>query len=136
MAPTALLVEDNHGDIELLRIALRTFGLDLALRTIGDGREALRHVETLSADPPGPYDLIILDLKLPRVNGIEVLAAVRRHPVLRAVPNVVFSSSDHPEDRRRVTELGGEVYLVKPNSFTGYQAVVAELRRQLALRAA
>jgi CheY-like chemotaxis protein len=108
---TILLVEDNAGDAELLRLALAEVRPDCELRVIGDGEEALELL--LGGHVP---DLLLLDLNLPGLSGHEVLADLRaaREPRLRRLPVVVLTSSAAPDDVQRSYDLFASSHIVKP----------------------
>lgn len=112
-----LLVDDNSDDVS---IALRAIGrarLPVEVETRSNGREALEALHLSDgagngAEPLHP-DVIFLDLRMPQVDGFEVLRRLRRAPRTRGIPVVVISSSERPEDVRRSYELGANSYLVK-----------------------
>ncbi|TYL40268.1 response regulator [Natronococcus pandeyae] len=108
-----LLVEDNPGDIRLLREAMAKTEIPHRIHTVRDGSAALEFVEADDSDAPRP-DIVLLDLNLPQVTGDEVLAEFKADPELRSTPVILFSSSRAPEDVRRAYELGANAYLSKP----------------------
>lgn len=117
--PIMLLVEDDAEDAELFRAALaKPDELDIVVAR--DGQEAL---DRLAAGPPPA--LVVLDLQLPRVHGLDVLRRLRANPALRAVPVVIFSSSSEPEDRAACAEAGANSYVRKPVDFDQFQRAVA-----------
>jgi two-component system, chemotaxis family, response regulator Rcp1 len=122
---TILLVEDNAGDAELMRMALAEARPDCRLHVAADGEEALA---LLARDVP---DLMVLDLNLPRLSGHEVLADLRasRNPRLRRLPVVVLSSSGAPEDVQRSYDLFASSHIVKPADLDQLLDVVATLVR-------
>jgi CheY-like chemotaxis protein len=103
-----LLVEDNEDDVELTLWALGQVGLK-DVTVAWDGAEALR---VLQAGPPA--DLVLLDLRLPLVDGLEVLARLRSDPVLKAIQVAVLTSSENPMDIAACRSLGVTAYLGKP----------------------
>jgi two-component system response regulator len=109
-----LLVEDDPNDVTLLLRALRKEGFPAEVRVLRDGQEA---VDFLAAPGPRP-GLIVLDLKLPRKIGFEVLAWLRRESELRQTPVAILTSSREPSDLERAKSLGANWYLVKAVSFT------------------
>ena len=122
--PEILLAEDNSADVYLIREALRENGVDCPMRVVADGQQVL---QVFSVAHPS---LIILDLNLPRHDGIEVLRRLRETGGLRHVPVVVLTSSDSPRDRLAATELGVTRFLRKPSSleqFLELGAVFKEL---------
>src|SRR5271165_2950650 len=109
-----VLIEDNSGDIFLIRRALQEAGLSFSLRTFKDGEEALRFVEN-AEETSSPPDIFLMDWNLPRVHGKDVLRAIGHSGSLNKTPRVVLTSSDSPVDRSDVEDLGG-VFVSKPRS--------------------
>ena len=129
--PEILLAEDNPADVYLIREALREHQVTCTIRVARDGREVLEIIsgEDRLAEGP-PLDLIILDLNLPRHDGIEILQKLRETPDLSHVPVVVLTSSDSPRDKEVATRLGASRYLRKPSSleqFLGLGAIFKDL---------
>ena len=119
--PIVLHVEDNLGDIKLLLHACEASGLAWNLLWVEDGQAALDYLSG-----SGPYrerdkfplpSLMLLDLKMPRKNGFEVLEWLRRNSELKWLPVVVFTASNSPKDTRRAFELGANSLLVKPTAY-------------------
>ena len=115
---SVLLVEDDENDVLLLQRAFRAAGLTAPMRVARDGEEAVEYLTQLLGDvralrKEAPR-LVLLDLKLPRKSGLEVLEWVRQQPGLRRVPMVVLTSSDEHRDVQRAYDLGANSYLVKP----------------------
>jgi chemotaxis family two-component system response regulator Rcp1 len=132
--PEVLLADDNPSDVYLIREALREHSVDCVLRVVSDGKDALGIIsgETANARPES-LSLIILDLNLPRHDGIEILQKIRESAWLQHVPVVVLTSSDSPRDRVLANELGATRYLRKPSSldeFLGLGAVFKDLLGQ------
>lgn len=120
-----LLVEDNPGDVRLTREALRDAKMLNELYTAADGVEALAFLrrEAPHASAPRP-DLILLDLNLPKVDGREVLAAIKESPELRRIPVVVLTSSDAEEDVARSYDLHANCYVRKPVELQSFLDVI------------
>lgn len=113
-----LLVEDNPDDVMLLQYAFDKAGILNPLEVVADGDAAVDYIGRTGSyagreGQPGP-DLILLDLKLPRRSGFEVLSFVRQHEPTRHTPVVVLTSSDQEADIRRSYERGANSFLVKP----------------------
>ncbi len=125
-----LLVEDNENDIELTLHALRGEKLGNSIQVARDGEEALEFLRSRELRPNGtlsPPKLILLDLKLPKVSGLEVLRAVKSDPVLQPIPVVVLTSSREEQDMVESYRLGVNSYLQKPVDFDSFRAMVKEL---------
>jgi CheY-like chemotaxis protein len=113
--PRILLVEDNPDHVLLIQRAFRKAGVQCLLQVVEHGEAAVEFLQTVvTHDKP---DVILLDLKLPRKNGLEVLAWIRSRPGLRRIPVVVLTSSSHNQDVKRAYDLGANSYLVKPVHF-------------------
>ena len=124
--PDILLAEDNPADVYLIREALREHGVDCTLRVASDGKDVLRIISPEQPDAEAqPLGLIILDLNLPRHDGIEILQRLRETPELAHVPVVVLTSSDSPRDRLIANQLGATCYLRKPSSLDQFLSLGA-----------
>ena len=120
-----LIVEDNPADMRLMREAFHEISSPHRLNVVETGRNALRylHREAEFAGSPRP-DLVLLDLMLPDVHGLEVLAAMKDDPALRRIPALVFSSSQKREEVARAYDLNANSYIAKPADLAGYIRVV------------
>lgn len=123
-----LLVEDNAGDVELAREALSRAKVKNRLFVAADGVEAMEflHQEGEHSEVPRP-DLILLDLNLPRMDGREVLAAVKEDARLRKIPVVVLTTSQAEEDVIRSYDLHANCYITKPVDFEQFMKVVRSI---------
>ncbi len=127
--PEIWLAEDNPADVYLIREALKQHGVACQVRIASNGKDVLDLlVPGATAQPP---DLIILDLNLPRHDGIEILQAVRSTEGVAGVPVVVLTSSDSPRDRRIATELGATRYLRKPSNLDHFLEMGATFKELL-----
>ena len=126
MSRTNILhVEDDSNDTLLFQHACRKAGLNVSLHTVDDGEVAIEYLngsEKFSDRQQYPLpDLVLLDLKLPRINGFEFLAWLRKDPRFHRLPVVVLTSSNQDTDVRRAYDIGANSYLVKP---VGFDALV------------
>ncbi|MBI3951055.1 MAG: response regulator [Acidobacteria bacterium] len=126
-----LLVEDNPNDVELILHALSKHDLANRIEVMRDGAEALEFIFCTGAyahrrieDSPR---VVLLDLKLPRVDGLEVLRRIKTDPRTRMIPVVVFTSSDEERDIVESYQLGGNSYIVKPDEFGQLANAVRQL---------
>ncbi|HTS66630.1 MAG TPA: response regulator [Candidatus Acidoferrales bacterium] len=119
-----LLAEDNPADVYLIREALQDHGVRCTMRVATDGKEVLEIVGGESAQTIESFSLIILDLNLPRHDGIEILERIKAGG-LAHVPVVVLTSSDSPRDRLLATQLGARQYLRKPSNLDQFLALGA-----------
>ncbi|RZA33665.1 MAG: response regulator [Lysobacteraceae bacterium] len=130
MLKPILLVEDNPHDLELTLIALSKSQLANEVVIVRDGAEALDYLHRRGefADRVvGNPAVILLDLKLPKVDGLEVLKEIRDTEGLRSVPVVMLTSSKEEQDVLRSYELGVNAYVVKPVDFTEFVRAIADL---------
>ncbi len=122
-----LLVEDDAGDAELTVAALETNGAE-DIRVVRDGVQALDYIyrrEQFAGRPDRQPGLILLDLKMPRLNGAEVLKQLKSDPKTRPIPVVILSSSREPRDLEQCYRIGVNAYIVKP---VEYQRFVDSMR--------
>jgi CheY-like chemotaxis protein len=137
---SVLLAEDNPADVYLIREALKEHGVECDIRVASDGKEVLGLIEDeetgIAADD---LRLIILDLNLPRHDGIEILERLKESTRLAHVPVVVLTSSDSPQDKLVATHLGARRYLRKPSSleqFLGLGLIFKEMVEGVSARGA
>ena len=121
---TILLVEDNADDEQLTLRAMRQSEVPNLIRVARDGAEALEHLFAPGARLP---DLILLDLKLPKVSGLEVLQKLRSEERTRALPVVVLTSSDEEKDIVESYSLGANSFIRKPVDFDEFIDAVRQL---------
>ena len=117
-----LLVEDSDDDAELTIRAIKNNKIANRIELVRDGVEALAYLE---GDRPLPR-LILLDLKLPKMNGLDVLRKIRTNPRTRIIPVVVLTSSREEPDIAGAYELGVNSYIVKPVEFDGFVKAVTD----------
>ena len=122
-----LLVEDNPVDLDLTLRAFARHSLLNPIEVARDGEEALVWVARWE-DGETPPLLILLDLKLPRVSGLEVLAQWKENAICRSIPVVVLTSSSEDTDIRAAYALGANSYIVKPVSFAAFLDVAAQIQ--------
>jgi two-component system response regulator len=125
-----LLVEDNPPDVELTLRALKKHNLANKVHVARDGAEALDFIFTTGLSTDRPKDslkVILLDLKLPKVSGLEVLQKIKSDERTRQIPVVVLTSSHEDRDIKECYKLGVNSYVVKPVEFDKFAQTVAEL---------
>lgn len=130
MLKPILLVEDNPNDLELTLIALAKSQLANEVVVVRDGAEALDYLHRrgeFRERAVGNPAVILLDLKLPKVDGLEVLKEIRETEALKSIPVVMLTSSKEEQDVVRSYELGVNAYVVKPVDFTEFVRAIADL---------
>ncbi len=132
-AHVILLVEDNPADVKITQRALRESAAAAELIVVRDGQEAVEYLlrQGVHADNPDwrVPDLILLDLNLPRLTGIQVLERIRETPALRATPVVVLTTSRRHEDVDQVYMAGANTYIEKPQDFNRFVQVLQTIHR-------
>jgi len=125
---TILIIEDDPNDVLFLKRALKKNGINNPVCTLPDGEEAISFLSgsgKYSDRVAHPFPrVIILDLKMPRKTGLEVLEWLRDHPKYRVIPTIVLTSSKLNEDVVRAYGLGANSYMVKPSSFEDLQKLM------------
>ena len=117
-----LVVDDDPGDTLLICDALAEGPRPYRVATAADGAEGLEH---LRAHPL--TDLVLLDLNMPRMNGHEVLAAIKSDQALRHIPVIIFTTSRDPDDVMNSDRLHGNAFIAKPTDFDAYGRVVQQI---------
>jgi len=123
-----VVVEDNEDDRTLLVRQLRKSKIDSHVKFLSDGKEALAFLAGLP--PPAPFcDLIaiFLDLKLPGMNGVDLLREIRRTPRVHLTPVVIMTSSLNPKDFEKCQDLGVSAYISKPVTFEEFSRAITSL---------
>jgi two-component system response regulator len=127
-SPDILLVEDSHDDSAFFRHALGAAAQSVRLHIVHDGVEALDYLfnsgDPGTAQPSVVPRLIVLDLKMPRIGGLEVLRRLKANPHTRAIPAIVLSSSLERRDLSESYCLGVNSYLLKPLDFDEYTQLI------------
>ena len=123
-----LLVEDDEGDVLMTREAFEFYKVRNPLHVVSDGEQALQFVRRTGpyADAPRP-GLILLDVNLPRVSGLEVLAELKQDPELRTIPVVMLTTSQADEDILRSYQLHANAYVSKPVDFEQFIAAIRQI---------
>jgi CheY-like chemotaxis protein len=122
-----LVIEDNADDRELLLRQLRKGGLDHHVKFISDGRHALDFLTGPEAPPPRDIIVILLDLRLPSLSGLDLLRQLRSRPEFQTVPVTVMTSSNNPNDLEECRRLNVVHYVNKPVTFSSFSKAVADV---------
>ena len=123
-----LLVEDDPGDVLMTKEAFEHYKLRNVLHVVTDGEQALHFLRRTGgyADAPRP-GLILLDLNLPRLDGLEVLAELKADPVLKVIPVVILTTSQAQQDVLRSYVLHANAYVSKPVDFETFMEVIRQI---------
>lgn len=130
MPVDVLLVEDNDGDALLIEVLLEDTKCGPKVTRATDGEEAIRLIGERMSPGGKPFNLVLLDLKIPKKSGLEVLKFIRETSDMR-VKVVVLTGSQHPEDRQIANELKADLYLIKPMIAQEMDELTATLRNVL-----
>lgn len=132
---TVLHVDDDPNDTTLLQVACAKADVDFEIHNVGDGDQVIdylagtgKYADRARYRLPG---LVLLDLKMPRVEGLEVLKWIRNHSALRDLPVIVLSGSELQDDIRKAYAVGANSYLIKPPSFNSLINLVREIDARL-----
>jgi len=126
-----LLVDDDHADLALFGIAVDKMDLNIWLQTLTTGQQAIDYLEAkgVYADRtlhPLP-DVVVVDLKMPGVNGFELLAWRKASRVFSSIPVVILSGSKDPDEIRRGADMGADKHILKPHYFEDWKRVAREI---------
>jgi CheY-like chemotaxis protein len=126
---TVLLVEDNATDIFVIQRVLGLCNLPFGLRIAKDGHDAVLYLKDVAEQQSACPELVLLDLNVPKVNGLEVLRQLRTTSPCNRVPVIVVTSSSDAADRAEAQRLGADAYFQKPTDLTAYMDLVQLIRR-------
>lgn len=127
---TILLAEDNQNDVDLTIMALTEYNLANNIIVVNDGVEVLEYLKSqgrFKGRKPGLPAVILLDLKMPRMDGIEVLKEIKNDPVFKLIPVVMVTSSREENDLLQSYKLGVNAYVVKPVDFNQFIDAIKQL---------
>jgi CheY-like chemotaxis protein len=115
-----LVADDSRDDVELLRRAFQKAGIDIPIRSVRDGDEAIKYLDSSAGKEAAEQDcplLLLLDLHMPRRTGFAVLEWMKQQPHIQSLPTIIFTDSDQEKDIQRCFSLGARGYWVKPSKF-------------------
>lgn len=126
-AKRILIAEDEEADVLLMQIALEELGLADEWAVVQDGKQALDYLNrrgNMAERPAGNPELMLLDLKLPKVNGLEVIEAMKKDAGFNDIQVVIFSSSLDENDRAQALAMGAADFMVKPMDFNKFRGAI------------
>ena len=121
---TILVADDDIDDQTMISGSMYELDQDCLVEMVTDGQQAINRLENTSLPQPC---LVVLDLNMPILNGMETLTRIRQNPSLQGIPVVVFTTSDSKEYRKQSLTLGAMDYIVKPNDYGGLMEVTAKM---------
>jgi two-component system response regulator len=131
-----LLVEDDPDHVFLVRRALADLaGAEVAVEVAGDGEQAVERLARTRFTPGGPPQLVLLDLKMPRMDGLEVLRRIRADEAAAGLPVVVLTSSERQDDREEALRLGATWFVCKPTDGHRFRSEIQQLADRWAVPA-
>jgi CheY-like chemotaxis protein len=129
--PSILLVEDHSPDAFLIQRAIRESGVECDVTRYADGEQALAAIEKMKLEPDTLPGLVLLDLNLPRIGGMEILRAIQQDPNLAGIRVAVLTSSQDPRDKDQAMALGATRFVTKPAELRVYMQVIGQLVQDL-----
>lgn len=123
-----LLIDDNQDDVLLVKLAAKECNIGGEFLVVNNGKSAILLLETLVSDEKNLPDLIILDINIPKINGIEVLRYIKSNEFIKSIPTIVFTSSDSVTDMKYCYESGADLYLRKPNNIEGFREIMKYIK--------
>lgn len=123
-----LLVEDNVLDADLIKRALQKVEASIDLEIASDGEEAIKYLTEWEKGKPTPI-VILLDLKLPKISGLEVLKQLKTHPKYKLLPVVILTSSNEMPDIQQAYELGANSYILKAIDYDQFSSAISLIHR-------
>ena len=130
---TILLVEDDPGHAKLIEKNVRRAGVANDIIHVADGTTALAHLFERGESKKAEPCLVLLDLNLPDMSGIEILSRIKADPVLKSTPVIVLTTTDDRGEIQRCYDLGCNVYITKPVEYEGFAAAIRQLGLFLAI---
>jgi two-component system, response regulator len=131
-----LLVEDDEDHVFLVRRALADLaGAEVAVEVAGDGEQAVERLARTRFSPGDPPQLVLLDLKMPRMDGLEVLRRIRADEAAAGLPVVVLTSSERQDDREEALRLGATWFVCKPTDGHRFRSEIQQLADRWAVPA-
>lgn len=128
LSASIIAVEDDPHQMELLGMSIQELPVDIPVICAVDGMLAMQAIQSIDAEHFGKHvAMVLLDLRLPKMHGLEVLSRARELGLTEKAPFLVFTSSDNSAERDRALELGARDYLVKPLGYRPLQALVLTL---------
>lgn len=126
-----LLVEDNPDDVLLTELAVKGCNINGHFEVINNGKTAIELLDNLTYEGQKLPDLILLDINLPKITGLEVLKHIKSKPLTSPIPTVIFTSSDSVADMKYSYEEGADLYVKKPNNINDFKGIMHYIKNKL-----
>lgn len=123
-----LIAEDNSDDILLIELAIKNANIKGNLITANNGKRVIKILDDIKAEDKKLPDLILLDINLPKQNGLEVLKKLKSNPETKSISTVIFTSSDSISDRDYSYEHGADLYFKKPNNINDLTKIILNIK--------
>jgi CheY-like chemotaxis protein len=124
---TILLADDDSDDVELTLLHFKEVGFTPSFEIVGDGQDVVERLEQAARGRASAPDLVVMDLRMPRLSGDDVLRRLAGDPLLPRVPIAIMTSSGNERDEERCLALGAKAYLSKPSTLAEYRAAASKL---------
>ena len=122
-----LLIEDNLDDVFLIQLAIKKTGINSSMSIINNGEEGIGCLTKLVDKKEKLPDLILLDINLPKITGLEILQKIKSNKFIKLIPTVIFTSSDSPYDMNSSYESGADCYIRKPNNIHDFEKIMKSI---------
>ena len=119
-----LVIEDNVDDVFLIKLAIKKANINSKISVVNNGEEGIGHLNKLINEKEKLPDLVLLDINLPKITGLEVLQKIKSSEFIKSIPIVVFTSSDSPSDMNYSYKNGADLYLKKPNHIRDFKEIM------------
>lgn len=123
-----LLIEDNTDDVFLTEYAIKECNIDGNFLVINNGETAIYILREMANQANGLPDIILLDINLPKINGLEILKYIKTQDATKQIHTIVFTSSDSITDMKYCYELGADLYIRKPNNVNDFKEIIQYIK--------
>jgi CheY-like chemotaxis protein len=123
-----VVIEDNPDDVFLIELAIKKANIKSCTSVFNNGEEAISYLAKLIDEKVKLPDLILLDINLPKITGLEVLKKIKSNKSLKSIPTIIFTSSDSPSDMNYSYKNGADLYVRKPNNINDFKEVMEYIK--------
>ena len=123
-----LLIEDNPDDVFLIDLAIKKANIKSSISVINNGKEAISYLNKLIDEKTKLPDLVLLDINLPKITGLEVLKKIKSSQSIKSIFTVVFTSSDSVSDMNSCYNNGASLYIKKPNDINSFKEAIIRIK--------